>query len=110
MPLRLAAVFLQASILMHMEYKVSLPDHNFVVGPSHTLIPSVYGVCEIKVNGELSYSGNTFIRIRSGKHNSSSAHTNASAHTHVYDMKELFESSNLAERSIFVLSNDGEQD
>ena len=109
-PLRLAAAFLQTSIFMHMEYEVSLPDHNFVAGPRHTLIPSVYGVCEIKVNGELSYSGNTFIRICSGKHNYSSAYTNASAHTHVYDMKELFESSNLAERSIFVLSNDGEQD
>ena len=92
------------------KYKVSFSDHNFVVGPRHMLIPSVYGVCEIKVNGELSYSGNTFIRIRSGKHNSSSAHTHASANTHVYDMKEVFESSNLAERSIFILSNDGEQD
>ena len=71
---------------MHMEYKVRLPDHDFVVGPRHTLIPSVYGVCQIKENGELSYSGNTFIRIRSGKRDSSSAHT------HAYDMKELFES------------------
>ena len=79
----LAAAFLQPPILMHMEYKVRLPDHNFVVGPRHTLIPSVYGVCEIKENGELSNSGDTFIRLRSGKHDSSSAHT------HGYDMKEL---------------------
>ena len=89
---------------MHMEYKVRLPDHNFVVGPSHTLIPLVYGVCEIKDNGELSYSRNTFIRIRSDKHDSSSTHT------HAYDMKELFESSNLPERPILVLSTDGAQD
>ena len=73
---------------MHMEYKVRLPDHDFGVGPRHTLIPSVYGVCQIKENGELSYSGNTFITICSGKHDSSSTHT------HAYDMKELFESSN----------------
>ena len=68
------------------------------------LIPSVYDVCKIKENGELSYSGNTFIRIRSGKDNSSSAHT------HVYNTKELFESSNLPERPILVLSTDGAQD
>ena len=41
--LGLAATSLQAPILMHMEYKVRLPDHNFVVGPRHTLIPSVGG-------------------------------------------------------------------
>ena len=68
------------------------------------LIPSVYDVSKIKENDELSYSGNTFIRIRRGKDNSSSAHT------HVYNMKELFESSNLPERPILVLSTDGAQD
>ena len=102
--LRLAAASLQAPILMHIGYKVRLPDHNFVVGPRHSLIPSVYGVCEIRENGELSYSRNIFIRTRSGKHDSSSAHT------HAYDMKELFESSNLPERPILVLSTDGAQD
>ena len=76
---------------MYMERKVRLSDHNFVVGIRHTLIPSVYVVYEIKENGELSYSGNTFIRIRIGKHDFSSAHT------HAYDIKELFESSNLPE-------------
>ena len=61
-------------------------------------------MCEIKENGELLYSKNTFIRIRSGKCDSSSAHT------HACDMKELFESSNLPERPILVLSTDGAQD
>ena len=84
-----------------MEYKVRLPDHNFVVGPRQTLIPSVYGVCKIKENIELSYSRHAFIRIRSGKHHSSSTHT------HAYDLKELFETSNLPERPVLVLSTDG---
>ena len=48
--LGLAAASLQAPILMHMEYEVRLPDHNFLVGSRHVLIPSVYGVCEIKEN------------------------------------------------------------
>ena len=55
-------------------------------------------------NGELSYSGNTFIRIRSGKYDSSSAHT------HAYGMKELFDSSNIPERPILVPFTDGAQD
>ena len=46
-PLGLAAASLQAPILMHLSYKVRLPDHDFVVGAKHKLIPSVYGICEI---------------------------------------------------------------
>ena len=61
-------------------------------------------MCEIKENGELSYSWNTFIRISSDKHDSSSAHT------HAYDMKKLFESSNLPERPSLLLSTDGAKD
>ncbi|KAJ8679327.1 hypothetical protein QAD02_015114 [Eretmocerus hayati] len=62
-------------ILMHMEYKVSSPDHDFVVGPRDKLIPSVYAVIVIKENrmGDpkpMTYSGPTHIKIRSGKHSS----------------------------------------
>ena len=49
-PFGLAATSLQASILMHMEHKVRLHDHNFVVGPSYTLVPPVYVAWEIKEN------------------------------------------------------------
>ena len=31
------------------------------------MISSVYGICEVNKNGNVSYSGDTFIRIRSGK-------------------------------------------
>ena len=70
----LAAASLQAPNLMHLEYKVSVSDHAFVVAPRHTLIPSVYGVCEVRQNGDLSVSGDTFNRVRSGKQDSSSAY------------------------------------
>ena len=60
-PLGLAAASLQSPILMHLEYKVRLPDHDFVVGPRHKLIPSVYGLCNINTKGEVIYSGDTFI-------------------------------------------------
>ena len=46
-PLGLAAANFQAPVLMHMEYKVKLIDHDFVIGPQHKLIPSVYEICEV---------------------------------------------------------------
>ena len=82
-PLGLAAANLQSPILMHLEYKVRLNDHDFVVGGRHKLIPSVYAECNLLQNGKVSYSGNTFIRIRSGKHDSSTAYT------HAFDVREF---------------------
>ena len=64
-PLGLASASLQFPILMHLEYEVRLADHNFVAARHHKLIPSVYGVREVKPNDDVSYSGDTFIRIRS---------------------------------------------
>ena len=36
---------MQTAILMHVEHKGSLPDHNFPTGKSHKLILSVYASC-----------------------------------------------------------------
>ena len=55
--LGLAAANLQAPTLMHMEYKVKLIDHDFVVDPQHKVIPSVYRICEVTKLGTISYSG-----------------------------------------------------
>ena len=52
--------------------KVRLPDHDFAVGSRHLLVPSVMAHCEIQ-DGGVSYSGETYIGIRSSKHNNSSA-------------------------------------
>ena len=79
---------------------VKLPDHNFVVGERHKIIPSVYGVCNILPSGKVSYSGDTFIRLRSGKHDSSTAFT------HAYDLKKLFEEGSIPNKPIFVLETD----
>ena len=43
-PLGLAAANLQASLLMEMEYKLKLLDHDFVIRPQPQLIPSVCGL------------------------------------------------------------------
>ena len=43
--LGLAVASLQSPILMHLDYHVRLPDHDFVIRKKHKLTPTVYGVC-----------------------------------------------------------------
>jgi len=50
MPIGIPAANKQAPMLMHMEYRVKLPDHDWVVAAGHKLIPSVYAGTEIKPN------------------------------------------------------------
>jgi hypothetical protein len=68
----------QAPILMHVEYQVRLPDHDWVVAERQKLIPSVVTAIEIGRDGlgkpdVVGYSGPTYIAIRSEKHSSSTA-------------------------------------
>ena len=49
-PLGLAAATKQSPILMHLDYQVRLPDHDFLVASRHKLIPSVYAACIIDPN------------------------------------------------------------
>ena len=77
-PIGLTAANKQASLLMHVEYCVTLPAHDWVIAGKHKLTPSVYAGIDIKENGmgkieAVSYSGPTYIAIRSGKHCSSTA-------------------------------------
>jgi len=62
----------------HVEYRISLPGHDWVVADQHKLIPSVYAGIRIMPDGlgnkeAVLYSGSTYIAIRSGKHSSSTA-------------------------------------
>ena len=79
-------------------------DHDFVVGGRHQLIPSVYAVCEITPDGKVSYSGDTFISIRSAKHDSSTTYT------HHYDLTNLFENGDIKRKPILILESDGASD
>lgn len=72
----LTAAKLQAPMIMHVEYKVTLPDHDWVVAGKHKLIPSEYAGVVIKPNGlgkpeAVGHSGPTYIAIRSGKNSKS---------------------------------------
>ena len=88
-PIGITAANKQAPFLMHLEYKVKLPDHDWVVAAKHKLIPSVYaGICinDSAINGDpksISYSGPTYVAVRSGKHSSSNAST------HAFDLRRL---------------------
>lgn len=93
-PLGITAANAQAPILMHMEYRVRLPDHDFVVAERHKLIPSVYACIEIRREGEgnpsaVSYSGPTYVAIRSGKHCSSTAETHSADLDRLTDLPEF---------------------
>lgn len=81
-PIGITAVKKQSPFLMHLEYRIKLPDHDWVIAERHKLIPSVYAGINIKSEcmGQpeaVSYSGPTYIAIRSGKHSSSTADTHA---------------------------------
>lgn len=67
---------------MHLDYQVCLPDHDWVVAERHKLIPSVYAAVEVEsvqfgIRTAVGYSGPTYIAIRSGKHDSSTASSHA---------------------------------
>lgn len=81
-PIGLTAANKQAPLLMHVQYRVSLPDHDWMIATEHKLIPSAFARCIIKGNDmggaeAISYSGPTYVAIRSGKHSSSTASTHA---------------------------------
>ena len=83
-PLGLPVSKKQSAILMHVDYKVTLPDHDYPIGAQHKLIPSVYANCVMK-DGKISFSGPTYVAIRSQKHDSSTAET------HQRDFDKLIE-------------------
>ena len=87
-PLGLPISKKQTAILMHLEYKVTLPDHDFPIGEKHKLIPSVYAAC-LKKDGEVSYNGPTFISIRSGKHDKSCAETHSDDFERILQLEEF---------------------
>ena len=81
-PIGTTAANKQAPIMMHLEYRVRLPDHDWVVAERHKFIPSVYGAITIPDCGLgdpeiIGYSGPTYVAIRSGKHDSSTANSHA---------------------------------
>ncbi|CAF1529023.1 unnamed protein product, partial [Didymodactylos carnosus] len=111
-PLGLPAAKKQSPLLMRLDYKVTLPDHDWVVAKGHKLIPSVYGACLISDKKVVTYSGPTFVAIRSALHDS----TTASSYLHdLRTLLQLDEFESVAKyenavKPIVILSVDGELD
>jgi hypothetical protein len=88
-PLGLPAARVQAPMLMHLDYRIRLPDHDWIVAPRHQLIPSVYAGCLLSNDGDLGYCGPTYIAIRSAKHDLSSADSHATDFDRLVSLKEF---------------------
>ena len=93
-PIGVTAASKQSPLIMHIDYEIRLPDHDFVKATKHILTPSVYSACEIrttssKVAPEISYLGPTYIAIRSGKHDSSTAYSHGRDFDHVVKLEEF---------------------
>ncbi|CAG8694869.1 3126_t:CDS:2 [Dentiscutata erythropus] len=76
------------------EYRVKLPDHDWVVAERHKLIPSVYAILDVKEDKyrqaeAVTYSGPIFIRIRSNKHNSSTVYSHSKDFNDLMNEKKL---------------------
>ena len=77
-PIGITAANKQSPMITHVEYRVSLPDHDWVVAEQHKRISPVYADIETQPNGlgkpeAVRYSGPTYIAIPSGKYCSSTA-------------------------------------
>ena len=84
----------QTTMVMALEYKVRLPNHNYDVASKHSLIPSVYAFLTVAKDrigtvDSISYAGPTRVFIRSSKHDSSNAET------HREDLESIFEDERL---------------
>ena len=102
-PIGVTAANKQTPLIMHVDYEVRLPDYDFVKATKHKPTPSVYAACKIrsassKTAPEISYSGPTYIAIRSGKHDSSTAYSHGRDFDYALELEE-FQS---------VVKNDGE--
>ena len=86
--------------IMSVSYEILLLDHDFVKANKHKLTPSVYATCEIKspswsVDPEITFSCPTYITIRTGKHDSSTAYTHDRDFDHLSELKEFDEIVNM---------------
>ena len=79
------AAKVQQPLLMNMRVRVRLSDHDFCVGAGHTLCPSVLTECIIDPKVGVTYSGTTYVAIRSSKHN------NSTAGSHFVDLLRMYE-------------------
>jgi hypothetical protein len=89
------AVTSRNSLLMHAEYRIKLPDHDFPLAAGHKLTPSCRVLLQLSkdLNSSkpLSYDGPLIVNIRSAKH------TKATAFIHAKDFDSMMKDSKFDE-------------
>ena len=101
-PIGITAAKKQTSLFMYMEYQLTLPDHDFVVGSKHKLIPSFIGDMKVVkskdlTNDPVSYFGPTCIPIRSAKRS-------------LPEFTESFQNQHSREKKVMIVTVDGGPD
>ncbi|CAG8677566.1 537_t:CDS:2, partial [Dentiscutata erythropus] len=97
-----------------LEYRVELPDHDWVVAERYKLISSVYAILDIQEGkyGQaeaVTYLGPTFIRIHSSKHDSSTAYSHDKDFDDLINEEKLrnYTTTNEQPKPVVVLISDG---
>ena len=101
-----------------MEYQDTLPDHDFVVASKYKLIPSVIGDMKLVkskdlTNDAVTYSGATYIGIRSAKHSTSSVFAHFQDMMRVRSLPEFatsFQNDRHKEKKVMIVTVDGGPD
>ena len=101
-PVGITAAKKQTPLFMYTEYQVTLPDHDFVVGSKHKLIPSFIGDMKVVkskdlTNDAVSYFGPTCIPIRSAKRS-------------LPEFTESFQNQHSREKKVMIVTVDGGPD
>ena len=116
-PIKLTAANKQVPLVMHDEYKVKLPDHDFVTAKQHKLVPSVIGDMQVKVktfsSDAVTYSGLIYIGIRSAKHLGLSAYYHLAYMKRIrkpLEFKRSFKNLKNEEKQVMIVTVDGGPD
>lgn len=96
----------ETAIVMHLEYRIRLPDHDWVLAQRHRLIPSVYALIKIYTEKfsdprAVTYSEPTFITIINGKRSSSTALS------HAKDFNDLINCSDFNDFNVIITTDGG---
>ena len=108
----------QTPMIMHMDYQVTLPDHDFVAGSKHKLIPMAIDDTEVVkrkdlTNDAASYSVPTYIAIRSAKHSGSSAFQHLRSMNKVRFLPKFtnsFQDKSFKEKKVMIVTVNGGPD
>ena len=111
-PIGITTANKQALLLMSLEYKVQLPDRDFVIASKRKLTPTVIGLREIQDTPvadrtALKYSGPTIIQVKLLKHTASNASIQIEALDSMLRSEEMCKTDDGVTKPILILTRDG---